>query len=183
MLLDEAGSTTSPHEVTAQIPTTSMCAERFCLFSNNGRFVDLTDFVNNTSHNLSISISIGVLCILAVSCIITMILLFSKFWHRRCKRNNKVTPGEMNEMELGELCTQQNTDEDEAKDVPSVCANVKTIEVIEARPSKVLDFPSQGRSDIDTTSRFYVQKCPAQKQSMSCPGFCSDTGYSTDTTF
>ncbi len=171
----------APEVTTQTSPKTAMCSGQFCFISNTGKFVDLTElYTRGTSHqDMNISISIGILCILALVCIIAITVFLSKFWHHQCYRNNRVTP---HEMELAQLPAQHNTSVDHKNDVPTVCAHVKTIQVTQARLSKIVGTPSKGKREINAT-RSYVKTSSEQEMIMSCPGFLTDVSSSSDTLF
>ncbi len=174
--------TTDIPSVTTQTPNNpAMCNGHFCFISNTGKFVELSDlYTKRTSlQDMNTSISIGVLCILALVCIIVMTVFLSKCWHHQCYRNNRIAP---DDVEMGQVPNEQNTYA-KKRELPTVCAHVKKIEVMEATLSKVVEtMPVMGKHEITETSKTSVKKISSDQEIvMSCPGFLTDATTSTDT--
>ena len=191
MPFDEQEQTTSPSEMITQTQINqTICPGRFCSFSNLGKVVKLTELNARLTGNqdMHISISSGVLGMLAITCIIAMTVCLFKFVSHRINRKNRITPHEMElgqlptvEEELDQLPAVQKPDVDQKRDLPAVSAKVEIIEVKEAKPSKVVTTLEELRDDIGGTHRPLITAISGRRISRSCPGFYTDFSSSLDT--
>ncbi len=162
---------TRPPELTTQVSTTPVtCADI-------SKLVDLTELHAGSTDNydLNIFISIGVLCILAIACIIALTFFLSTW--QRCNRRNKVTP---HEMEYRELPAEHNVVVKNKGDVPTVSGNVAIIDVLQLRQNNALTTQDECRDELGRPNN---NPNSGQKISYSCPAFYTDMGSSRDELF